>query len=108
MMKANSTVAEYLFHQQRLSYDNSLDTGNKSFQCGRVIDVLKFWTYLKGNGLKMVEGQINRKIELVEFFRKQILDNPEKYIMVIPESQACNVCFWYIPEGLKKEEWSNE
>ena len=84
MMKANSTVAEYLFHQQRLSYDNSLDTGNKSFQCGRVIDILKFWTYLKGNGLKLVEDQINRKVELTEFLRKKILDKPDKYIMVIP------------------------
>ena len=55
MMKANSTVAEYLFHKQRLSYDNSLDTGNKSLQCGRVIDILKLWTYLKGNGLALVE-----------------------------------------------------
>lgn len=58
MDQSNSTVTEYLFHTERLSYDNSLDSGNKSFQCGRVPDIFKLWTYLKGNGIKGIEEQI--------------------------------------------------
>ena len=50
MLQANSLDADYLFHKQRLSYSNNLDQGNKIFQCGRVADILKVWTYFKGNG----------------------------------------------------------
>ena len=51
LLSVNSANADYLFHKERASYNGGLDTGDKSLQCGRVIDILKFWTYLKGNGL---------------------------------------------------------
>jgi len=54
MYQANSLDADYLFHKQRLSYSNNLDQGNKIFQCGRVADILKVWTYYKGNGIEGV------------------------------------------------------
>lgn len=61
MDDCNSTVADYLFHRERKSYDNILDTGNKSLQCGRVVDILKLWMYLKGNGWKGIEEQVNQQ-----------------------------------------------
>lgn len=51
MEESNSTTADYLFHKERASYSNKLDQGNKVFQCGRIADILKVWTYFKGNGL---------------------------------------------------------
>ena len=59
MDKCNSVNADYLFHKERAFYDNKLDTGNRSLLCGRVIDILKVWTYFKGNGLKGVGEQID-------------------------------------------------
>jgi glutamate/tyrosine decarboxylase-like PLP-dependent enzyme len=58
MEKSNSTKADYLFHKERNSYDGSLDTGDRSLQCGRVIDILKVWTYLKGNGWKEIARHV--------------------------------------------------
>ena len=58
LFQANSAHADYLFHKERASYSGDLDIGDKSFQCGRVIDILKFWTYLKGNGLKGIAQQV--------------------------------------------------
>lgn len=58
LLPANNANADYLFHKERASYCGNLDIGDKSLQCGRVIDILKFWTYLKGNGLSGVAKQV--------------------------------------------------
>ena len=38
--------ATYLFQKDKF-YDISYDTGDKTFQCGRKVDVLKFWLMWK-------------------------------------------------------------
>ena len=43
----NSTKADYLFQQDKVSYDVSYDTGDKSIQCGRLNDVFKLWLMWK-------------------------------------------------------------
>ena len=58
MASSNSSKAEYLFHKERASYSGSLDVGDKHLQCGRVIDILKLWTYFKGNGWENVAKQV--------------------------------------------------
>ena len=47
LKKSNSTGATYLFQQDKLSYSASYDTGDKSFQCGRLNDAFKFWLMWK-------------------------------------------------------------
>jgi glutamate/tyrosine decarboxylase-like PLP-dependent enzyme len=58
MEHSNSIKADYLFPKERTSYNISLDSGDKSLQCGRVIDILKVWTYFKGNGWKEIARHI--------------------------------------------------
>lgn len=58
MASSNSAKADYLFHKERASYSGSLDVGDKHLQCGRVIDILKLWTYLKGNGWNTIAKQV--------------------------------------------------
>lgn len=69
MEECNSTVADYLFHKERKNYDASLDTGNKTVQCGRVIDVLKLWIYFKGNGWNGIDDQVKRQQALTIYTR---------------------------------------
>ena len=47
MPACNSTRATYLFQQDKMNYDISYDTGDKSIQCGRLNDALKFWLMWK-------------------------------------------------------------
>ena len=47
MNESNSTGASYLFQKDKLNYDTSYDTGDKSIQCGRLNDVFKFWLMWK-------------------------------------------------------------
>lgn len=48
---SNSTRASYLFQQDKLNYDVSYDTGDKSIQCGRVNDTFKLWLTWKAKVL---------------------------------------------------------
>lgn len=45
----HSSHAGYLFQQDKC-YDVSYDTGDKSIQCGRKVDVLKLWLMWKAKG----------------------------------------------------------
>jgi glutamate decarboxylase len=47
MAKCNNTHASYLFQKDKLNYNVSLDTGDKSIQCGRLNDVFKLWLMWK-------------------------------------------------------------
>ena len=47
LASCNSTKATYLFQQDKVSYDVSYDTGDKSIQCGRLNDVFKLWLMWK-------------------------------------------------------------
>ena len=75
MATCNSANADYLFHKERASYDGCLDVGDKTLQCGRVIDILKLWTYLKGNGWdnigKQVENEHNLSLYIKEYIEKR-------------------------------------
>lgn len=59
-----------------------MDSGKKSFQCGRVPDILKVWTYLKGNGIKGIEEQIELKMNLTNFFIRFLSENKERYTLI--------------------------
>ena len=72
MEECNSTVADYLFHKERKNYDNCLDTGNKTVQCGRVIDVLKLWIYFKGNGWNGIDEQVKRQQALTDYLKEYV------------------------------------
>jgi glutamate/tyrosine decarboxylase-like PLP-dependent enzyme len=47
LASCNSTKATYLFQQDKVGYDVSYDTGDKSIQCGRLNDVFKLWLMWK-------------------------------------------------------------
>ena len=54
----HSAQAKYLFQQDKF-YDVSYDTGDKSIQCGRKVDVLKIWMMWKAKGDLQFEADIN-------------------------------------------------
>lgn len=96
MENANSTKADYLFHKERNSYQNNLDTGDKSLQCGRVIDILKLWTYFKGNGWNGIAEHVEREHDLAVYISDYVKEQSDKWILVYPAS-TFNIGFYYIP-----------
>uniref|UniRef100_A0A8C2GUS6 Glutamate decarboxylase 1b n=1 Tax=Cyprinus carpio TaxID=7962 RepID=A0A8C2GUS6_CYPCA len=96
----NSMCAGYLFQPDK-QYDVSYDTGDKAIQCGRHVDIFKFWLMWKAKGTIGFEQHIDRCLELSEYLYNKI-KNREGYEMVFEgQPQHTNVCFWYIPPSLR-------
>ena len=57
LSECHSAKAKYLFQQDKF-YDVSYDTGDKSVQCGRKVDVLKLWMMWKAKGTQQFAKDI--------------------------------------------------
>uniref|UniRef100_W5KVJ9 Glutamate decarboxylase 1 n=1 Tax=Astyanax mexicanus TaxID=7994 RepID=W5KVJ9_ASTMX len=96
----NSMCAGYLFQPDK-QYDVTYDTGDKAIQCGRHVDIFKFWLMWKAKGTIGFEKHIDRCLELSEYLYNKI-KNREGYVMVFQgQPQHTNVCFWYLPPNLR-------
>ena len=108
MLSCNSANADYLFHKERASYDGSLDVGDKTLQCGRVIDIMKLWTYFKGNGWKQIAEQVENEHKLALYVKDYVIAHPDRYELVVPEVDTFNVCFWYKPIEMDRKNYKSE
>uniref|UniRef100_A0A672J3M7 Glutamate decarboxylase 1 n=1 Tax=Salarias fasciatus TaxID=181472 RepID=A0A672J3M7_SALFA len=96
----NSMCAGYLFQPDK-QYDVTYDTGDKAIQCGRHVDIFKFWLMWKAKGTVGFEQHIDKCLDLSAYLYNKI-KNREGYEMVFQgEPQHTNVCFWYIPPSLR-------
>uniref|UniRef100_A0A9J8B557 Glutamate decarboxylase 1 n=1 Tax=Cyprinus carpio carpio TaxID=630221 RepID=A0A9J8B557_CYPCA len=82
----NSMCAGYLFQPDK-QYDVTYDTGDKAIQCGRHVDIFKFWLMWKSKGTIGFEKHIDRCLELSEYLYHKI-KNREGYEMVAPKIKA--------------------
>lgn len=96
----HSTNATYLFQKDKF-YDTQYDTGDKHIQCGRRADVLKFWFMWRAKGTSGFEQHIDKVFENAEYFTNSIKARPG-FEMVIENPECTNVCFWYVPPGLRQ------
>lgn len=102
----NSSAAVYLFQQDKF-YDVSYDTGDKSIQCGRKVDVFKFWLMLKARGFNGFEHLIDNAIEKSDYMT-EMLAARDGFRLVRPNFQYTNVAFWYIPRKMRNLPETNE
>jgi len=94
-----STSAEYLFMKDKISYDSNLDMGDKSFQCGRHIDILKLWLYWKSMGSEGISEAVNQVVGNAKYLANKVKNHQNMELIVEPEFTA--VSFYYIPDRLK-------
>lgn len=99
LSEVHSANATYLFQKDKF-YDTKYDTGDKHIQCGRRVDVLKFWFMWKAKGTTGFEQHIDKVFENSEFFTENIR-NREGFEMVLEKPECTNICFWYIPPSLR-------
>ncbi|KAI4575247.1 hypothetical protein MJG53_020449, partial [Ovis ammon polii x Ovis aries] len=96
----NQMCAGYLFQPDK-QYDVSYDTGDKAIQCGRHVDIFKFWLMWKAKGTVGFENQVNKCLELAEYLYAKIKNREEFEMVFDGEPEHTNVCFWYIPQSLR-------
>lgn len=63
--------ATYLFQQDK-HYDIAYDTGDKTIQCGRHVDVFKVWLMWRAKGDIGFEKQIDRLFDLANLLYEQL------------------------------------
>jgi len=106
LQDAHSAKARYLFQQDKC-YDVSYDTGDKSIQCGRKVDVFKLWLMWKAKGHTGFQKDMDHVFEMARFFAEKV-KTTEGFRIVYPEPECTNVCFWYIPPSLRGQEETKE
>ncbi|XP_070603228.1 glutamate decarboxylase 1-like isoform X4 [Erythrolamprus reginae] len=100
LQACNQLCADYLFQPDK-AYDTVYDTGDKTIQCGRHVDVFKLWLMWKAKGTGGFEILINRFLELAEYLYKELKRRHNYELVFDAEPEFSNVCFWYIPPSLQ-------
>ncbi|XP_010889678.1 glutamate decarboxylase 1 [Esox lucius] len=100
LQECNQLCAEYLFQTDK-HYDTSYDTGDKTIQCGRHVDVFKLWLMWKAKGLEGFGSQVNKCLENAEYLFNKIKQRPDFELVFNSKPEHSNVCFWYIPPSLR-------
>uniref|UniRef100_A0A8C4DH52 Glutamate decarboxylase 1b n=1 Tax=Dicentrarchus labrax TaxID=13489 RepID=A0A8C4DH52_DICLA len=100
----NSMCAGYLFQPDK-QYDVTYDTGDKAIQCGRHVDIFKFWLMWKAKGTIGFEQHIDKCLDLSQYLYNKI-KNREGYEMVAPKIKAMmmesgTTMVGYQPQGNK-------
>ncbi|XP_030054046.1 cysteine sulfinic acid decarboxylase isoform X2 [Microcaecilia unicolor] len=101
LKQCHSASASYLFQTDKC-YDISYDTGDKSIQCGRKVDCLKFWLMWKANGTEGLEKRVDRAFSLAKYLVEEIKKREGFHLVMEPE--FVNLCFWFIPPSLRGKE----
>ncbi|XP_039892906.1 glutamate decarboxylase 1 isoform X1 [Simochromis diagramma] len=100
LQECNKLGAQYLFQTDK-PYDVSYDTGDKSIQCGRHVDVFKLWLMWKAKGSDGFGSQVNKCLENAEYLYDQLQKRAEFELVFKNKPEHSNVCFWYIPPSLR-------
>ncbi|XP_026142099.1 glutamate decarboxylase 1 [Carassius auratus] len=100
LQECNQLCAEYLFQPDK-HYDVSYDTGDKSIQCGRHVDVFKLWLMWKAKGSEGFEAQINHCLENAEYLYYKLKRRTDFQLVFKGKPEHSNVCFWYLPKRLQ-------
>uniref|UniRef100_A0A671X4Q5 Glutamate decarboxylase 2 n=1 Tax=Sparus aurata TaxID=8175 RepID=A0A671X4Q5_SPAAU len=99
MQNCNQMHACYLFQQDK-HYDLSYDTGDKALQCGRHVDIFKLWLMWRAKVKK--RKHCCSVLQVLLFLFALILS----LFFLYP--QHTNVCFWYLPPGIRYMEDKEE
>nr|XP_033790915.1 glutamate decarboxylase 1-like [Geotrypetes seraphini] len=97
----NQLSAGYLFQPDK-QYDVAYDTGDKTIQCGRHVDIFKLWLIWKAKGTCGFELQINKCLDLAQYLYRNLKTRENFQLVLDAEPEHTNVCFWYIPQSLQK------
>ncbi len=89
--------ADYLFQPDKLNAD--YDSGDRTFQCARRIDVLKLWLAWKHHGDAGFAARIDHAVEMADYTRSRIEGSGGEFAPV--SGTFTNVVFSWIPPALR-------
>ncbi len=87
--------ADYLFQSDKLH--GEFDSGDRTFQCARRIDVLKLWLSWKARGDSGFEERIDHAFDMIEHTRSRIASSAGALVPVVTGSFTSVVFAWLPP-----------
>jgi glutamate/tyrosine decarboxylase-like PLP-dependent enzyme len=88
-MNANQMLAGYLFQPDK-HYELALDTGDKTIQCGRHIDILKLWLTWKARGLNGYAEHIELLLDNANFLYETVRTREPYFRMLMKVEHRSN------------------
>lgn len=89
--------ADYLFQPDKLHAE--YDSGDRTFQCARRIDVLKLWLAWKHHGDAGFAARIDHAVEMADHARARILGSNGEFVPVA--GTFTNVVFGWVPPSMR-------
>lgn len=93
--------ADYLFQPDKLHAD--YDSGDRTFQCARRIDVLKLWLAWKHHGDSGFAARVDHAVDMANHARKRVDDSDGEFATVVSGSFT-NVVLGWVPPRLRPME----
>lgn len=90
--------ANYIFQHDKLHGD--LDAGDKTFQCGRRVDVLKAWLSWKAHGDAGFAERVEHAVDRADEVRAAV-DASEGELAAVVRGEFTNVCLTWVPPELR-------
>lgn len=90
--------ADYLFQSDKLYAE--YDSGDRTFQCARRVDVLKLWLTWKVRGDVGFAARIDHAMEMAEFTRARIAASGGAFVPIV-SGTFTNVVFAWVPRHLR-------
>jgi glutamate/tyrosine decarboxylase-like PLP-dependent enzyme len=93
-----ATRADYLFQPDKQFAD--YDSGDRTFQCARRIDVLKLWLAWKAHGDAGFAARIDHAMAMANHTRQRIAESDGSFVPVVTGTFT-NVVFAWVPPELR-------
>jgi glutamate decarboxylase len=90
--------ADYLFQPDKQFAE--FDSGDRTFQCARRIDVLKLWLAWKAHGDSGFAARIDHAMAMADYTRRCIAESRGAFVPIVSGSFT-NVVFAWIPPDLR-------
>ena len=90
--------ADYLFQSDKLNAE--YDSGDRTFQCARRIDVLKLWLTWKARGDEGFADRIDHAVEMGDYTRSRIAASDGAFTPLV-SGDFTNVVFSWVPPHLR-------
>jgi glutamate/tyrosine decarboxylase-like PLP-dependent enzyme len=93
-----ATHADYLFQPDKRNA--SLDAGDRTFQCGRRVDVMKLWLSWKAHGDSGFAERVDRAVSLADQVRAVVTASDGRFAPLVA-GDFTNVCVLWVPPELR-------
>lgn len=97
LVRVFSTGASYLFQSDKQF--GEYDAGDRTFHCGRRVDVLKAWLTWKAFGDDGFAERVDHAVSLADHTRA-VLAGRDDFAVLVP-GEFTNVCFLWVPPELR-------